>query len=240
MKVTSRNDMAQNKHIKKNHFLLSSCALISKDYKANQVLRVNSKVGMQTFFANPQFLGLISLSQDHKFLRRAGSQIRNFLGLGRESQIGEFFWCSTPLIVNQQIFHHRTARIKHLCSKVRSLFGHFMAKLAKKYGRRLVRWNSLYKIWIRLKICKSQKRLGPQIHRHLWQICKSNKFVKSVNLQICDLRNLFANHPLFHGFVSISADGSWVNENIGEWSVIVYLRQWSYRPICLHRYNSES
>ncbi len=69
--------MAQNKHILKNHFLLSSCVLISKDYKANYVVRVNPKVGMQSFFANPQFLGLIPLSQDHKFLRCACPQIAN-------------------------------------------------------------------------------------------------------------------------------------------------------------------
>jgi hypothetical protein len=40
-------------------------------------------------------------------------------------------WLISLALVYQQIFQHRTARIKQLCSKVRSLFGHFMAKLAK-------------------------------------------------------------------------------------------------------------
>ncbi len=30
---------------------------------------------------------------------------------------------------------------------------------------------------------------------HLWKVCKSIKFFKSENLRICDLRNLFAEHP---------------------------------------------
>jgi hypothetical protein len=35
------------------------------------------------------------------------------------------------------------------------------------------------------------------IHKvpHLWKVHKAKKLYKSANLQICDLENLFANHP---------------------------------------------
>jgi hypothetical protein len=45
------------------------------------------------------------------------------------------------------------------------------------------------KSWIR----KSQIRIGS----HLQQDRKSNKLFKSASLQICDLRNLFADRPPF-------------------------------------------
>jgi hypothetical protein len=45
-----------------------------------------------------------------------------------------------PLSAKPHIFYHRTARMKHLLSKVRSLVGHFMAKPAN-IGRRLVQGN---------------------------------------------------------------------------------------------------
>jgi hypothetical protein len=41
------------------------------------------------------------------------------------------------------------------------------------------------------------QRLGSQISKvsQLWKVCKSKKLLRSENLRICDLRNLFADCP---------------------------------------------
>jgi hypothetical protein len=73
--------------------------------------------------ANPHILGLIPLSQICKSLRCFRRQVPNstlfIFWLSRKSPICKFLWCSSPLIANLQIFHHRSMSVTPLMEKHR-------------------------------------------------------------------------------------------------------------------------
>ena len=69
----------------------------------------------------------------------------NFFWLIRKLQIRKFCWWASPQIANLKIFHYKTERIKHLLTKIPSLYSKTIKKsTAGLFGRIFY----LIKIWI--------------------------------------------------------------------------------------------
>ncbi len=131
--------------------------------------------------ANPQFLGLITQSQ-----------IRSFLGSLRNRKVRSFL--GSLRIPNPQF----------LGLIAQSQISSFLGSLRNR--KSAVSWAhyaiaNLQILWVYLRTCGSVKVLSPKITKnresaqvlirkepHLRKVRKTNKFLKSANLRICDLR----------------------------------------------------